>query len=197
MCRIVTLTGQMLSGKTTIVKEVFSQTKVARLALSTTTREPRPSDIVLENHREYEYVTSHQFAVLNQLGRLAWAVGHGGYRYGSRKDILDQFLADGAETIGLMILVPSVVPLLRAYAPGKTFNFFINPLPLDTSLKRAHARGEDPEVVKCRLGLEKSWLEEARRIGGFHFVDNDGPLHFAVQKVFQKVMECKRTLHLT
>src|SRR3989344_3629192 len=115
MGKIITFTGVSGAGKTTIAKSLGFP-----LILSTTTREPRPSDLA----GEYEYLEQDDFDYEKAWGSFLWAKEYGGNHYGTKSEIVDKALA--SPVTHTMILVPEVLPLLLNYS-GKSnvISFYI------------------------------------------------------------------------
>lgn len=185
--RILTFTGRSGSGKTTIIRELFSQTRLIKFIPSTTTRSPRPSDLP----GEYEHITTSEFEALDRLNRFAWKAEVSGKQYGSRKEVLSKFIDGEVAELGIMILVPEVITILRALADGKTLNVFVVSPPEEILKKRMQERGDSDESITKRLAREAAWEEKCRKMGGFYFLDNRGPLHLAVAEAFQMVMQSR------
>jgi len=185
MYRIVTLTGKSGSGKTTIVDGVRRQIKRVELILSTTTREPRSSDLP----REYEHITPFEFETLDRLERLAWKRKVADHSYGTKKSDIEKFLQqDGL--IGIMILLPDVIPILREMGGDKILNLFVLSPGEEVLKKRMQERGDSEENITKRLQNERNWEADARTMGEFHFIDNRGNTpHFAIADVFQLIMQ--------
>lgn len=166
--KIVTLTGRGGSGKTTIMNKLLQNKGPLKLVsvISTTTRKPRRGDI------EYEYVTKDVFDKQNSEGQFLWAVEYDGYQYGTKKEHIDKlFLSD---KIGILILVPEAVYLLRKYLlstrgdESSILSFFIGVSSEEVLLDRLRKRGESKDSIYRRLHSSKDWFA---RCCAMHIMD--------------------------
>jgi guanylate kinase len=173
---IITLTGPSGSGKTTIARELMMQ-KPGLFApvKSTTTRDRRTSDL----YGEYEYVSKEQFAEIKENGEFLWTAEMPDVQYGTRRThVRSKF---GIGQIGVMILVPEVLPTLRSYVEdqcgeGAAKSFFVGAGlsrgDLSARLKRREPDISD-EKVHALLSHCALWAREVMRFDfPVHFLEN-------------------------
>lgn len=163
MGRIVTLTGRSGSGKTTIARELLTNVSGATMVMSHTTRHARESDLP----GEYRYLDGDTGNILRQPQwhpAYLWVVGRNDTHYGTPKVCIDTVLrTEGA--VGLMLVVPDVLQLLRTYviekADRRSISHYYLKAPLDKELiRRMKDRGEKDETIVERLSLDHSWDQE-------------------------------------
>lgn len=175
MIRLVTLTGPSGTGKTTIMKRLLlSESPRFQMIQSTTTREKRPSDL----SGEFEYCTLGEFEKAQKDNEFLWTAEVTGKRYGTRRSRVDEVFAQN-RFVGMMILVPEVVPLLRAYATTEGVDdrlkcFYVKSLPDGVLRDRMKKRGDSDEAISARLLLCRDWDTKARIMNCFDaFVSNE------------------------
>ena len=155
---IITFTGDSGSGKSTLAKELLTR-RPSRFSLitSTTSRDSRETDLL----GEYEPLTSDEFETLALRNPFLWSTSFAGNNYGTKKEYVDSALA--SQYRSLMILVPSVVPILRDYAQDhNVLSFFCKTPPIDVLRTRMRERGDREESIERRLSGIGRWEEEAR-----------------------------------
>lgn len=186
MC-ICSLTGESGCGKSAIAREIMKANPKARPVPSITTRDPRPSDLP----GEYEYATTQEFAAMKSKGEFLWDVEHGGKCYGTRRaDVLSA--VEDRSSIGIMILVPEVLPKLHALMREAGADerdwvvYYIKPLAESVVRERMLKRKDDPLAIERRIRAERGWSEDMWRFQQYrkvHMINNSGPLPLAVQEV--------------
>jgi guanylate kinase len=123
--RLFVLSGPSGSGKTTLIQEALAaQDMPLRLAVSATTRPPRPREI---DGIHYHFWTSERFLDAIHAGRFLEHAKVYGHHYGTLKDEVEPFLARGINVLleldvqgGLQIkeqLPESAMVFLRASTP--------------------------------------------------------------------------------
>lgn len=188
MIKLLSLTGPSGSGKTTLAGEIINCLPAARLVPSYTTRNSRPSDLP----GEYRYITPPQFEQWHEWDLFLWTAKHGGNHYGTMvepiKEIFDDFLRRETK-VGIMILVPSVIPLLRCYLKGlgKISLYdpvFVDPPERATLEERLHKRGDTEEQIKLRLDEASSWLEQSKTSGvRYKHIRNNSDVQTALEQL--------------
>ena len=174
MGQIITLTGAPGTGKTTIAKHMGYP-----LVQSTTTREPRASDLP----GEYEYLERADFDHDQAWGAFLWGLEYDGNHYGTKSEVVDKALASsGTHT---MILVPEVVPQLLNYAGTKKVLPIYILSPLEEVLRsRMKNRGDKPESIERRLRESKTWDGQAGRLAiPYFFITNQRTIEEAVEDI--------------
>lgn len=190
MGKILSLTGPSGSGKSTITAELLRQTKLLKFVTSTTTRAPRAGDLP----GEYEYVSREQFLAWNTGRALQWMVEVSGQYYGTRKDTLSRFFEavpgeNGLTEVGVIIITPHTIEQIKRAGPGKVYSIYIVPPPPRVLRARMKERGDPGEKIAQRIAEERGWRKYAHASGLIdEFVPNTGPLHFAVSRIFQRVI---------
>jgi guanylate kinase len=175
MGRIVSFTGVSGVGKTMIAHAVAERMGNARMVASYTTRAPRPSDI----RCEYVYVSNASYDAMNICGEFLWVAQHAGIRYGTKAPSISAVCRDQG-AIGIMILVPSVIPALRAYlesidALQNHAPVFIESPPRDVLVERLRARGATDEDIERRLIEAAAWDKDAYASAiPYWFIRNNG-----------------------
>lgn len=174
--RIVVFTGPSGSGKTTLTNELLkgSLSYLLELIVSTTTRAPRPSDLL----GEYEYKTGEGFEMLKRFKRFLWSIKLNDTWYGTRKEAVDTLLQK-LRKIGLMILKPEKVLELKNYV-GKNYPrysvwaIYIESPGAAELERRMIKQGRSEKEIQMRLQTDSSWDEMARQMGIFdEFIPNN------------------------
>lgn len=155
--KLVTLTGPSGVGKTSVLKELlkFKNPEFAPVT-GTTTRAPRPTDLP----HEYEYVSDGEFDNLKKRGEFLWDVDLPGRRHGTRKIHVNNALNDSK--IGVMILVPSVVRLLRRYVYGVCSDecvrsYYLMGVSEKELRERMQRRGDPSEMIEAMIRDGRDW----------------------------------------
>lgn len=114
-------------------------------------------------------------------GKDLWIETEHGNIYATLKCDVDRALV--SKGISFMQLLPVSVPKILAYAPGKVKPVFINPPSEEEMRRRLEKRGDSPEQIDGRLADCREWEEEARVSGMYEFIENNGTIEEAVEKV--------------
>jgi guanylate kinase len=92
----IVVSGPSGVGKSTIARRLLEEDPLTAYSVSVTTRPPRHNE---ENRAHYEFVSDERFDELVESGELAeWAVVHG-YRYGTRKRVIEEIAAAGKNVV--------------------------------------------------------------------------------------------------
>jgi len=176
MGKIITLTGESGTGKTTITKMLLEHPGFS-LVRSTTTRQARSSDLP----QEYQYVSLPEFSEIEKQSRFIWTATYAGNHYGTQYRHLDEILT--SDQYGIMILVPETVPKLFAYTSA-FIPFFLRTPPEEVLRKRLVHRGDKEEDIERRLNNLGSWEAQARSsFIPYHFIENTGRVEDTVEKI--------------
>lgn len=160
--KILTLSGPSGAGKTTIARNLLDLLPNARMVASNTTRSPRESDIP----GEYNYLSPQEFQNLEGNKEFIWtSPPHDGNHYGTlRSSVYEAAKAD--DSIGIMILTPNVMPVLRSYLSQLCLNTIHIPVfvhaPAEILVDRLIGRGESSNSIKTRLEQSAKWEVECR-----------------------------------
>lgn len=186
MIQLLSLTGPSGTGKTTLAGAVIKSIPGAKMVPSYTTRSPRPNDLP----GEYCYITKTAYGRMYRSDKFLWAAEHGGNCYGTTPgSIRDIFKSE--DTLGIMILVPAVIPLLRQFLKeigrgGPYLPVFVIPPPREVLEKRLKARGDLMKDIQLRLDEAEGWLKKAIVSGSpYSYIRNDGEIKDAATSLLK------------
>jgi guanylate kinase len=164
--KVFVITGPSGVGKGTLIRTLLQRVPELGLAVSATTRRPRPG----ETHGvDYHFLSDDEFERRVREGAFVEHARYSGRRYGTLRSELEQRLAGGHPVV-LEIEVQGARQI-REELP-EAVQIFIAP-PSEAALRaRLVGRGtDDPEQVSARLETAR---EELRAQGEFtHVVIND------------------------
>lgn len=154
MPKIVTFTGASGTGKSAIVGGLLQVSDRYRLVQSTTTRDPRESDML----GEYDYVCQRRFGAMNGKGEFLWKASYGGNSYGTPRAVIDEAMRLPSGICSLMILVPQVVPILISHVGSTAVLPFLVRDPSEAVRReRMQRRGDTPESIERRLDADRNF----------------------------------------
>lgn len=162
---LVIISGPSGVGKGTVISALISRNTSLSLAISATTRSPRP----IETHgHQYYFLTRNEFSKLaTDNGFLEWCEVHGN-SYGTLRSEI-QRLQDLGKTVILEIDTQGAQKI-KSEVPNCTF-IFIEPPSMSELEFRLKTRGtEDPESVARRI--EGAKIELAAKVSYDHRVVN-------------------------
>ncbi len=162
---LVIISGPSGVGKGTVISALISRNSSLSLAISATTRSPRP----IETHgQQYYFLTRDEFSKLaTDNGFLEWCEVHGN-AYGTLRSEI-QRLQDLGKTVILEIDTQGAQKI-KSEVPNCTF-IFIEPPSMSELEFRLKTRGtEDPESVARRI--EGAKIELAAKVDYDHRVVN-------------------------
>jgi guanylate kinase len=162
---LVIISGPSGVGKGTVISALISRNTSLSLAISATTRSPRP----IETHgHQYYFLTRDEFSKLaTDNGFLEWCEVHGN-AYGTLRSEI-QRLQDLGKTVILEIDTQGAQKI-KSEVPNCTF-IFIEPPSMSELEFRLKTRGtEDPESVARRI--EGAKIELAAKVNYDHRVVN-------------------------
>jgi len=174
------LIGPSGSGKTTLIQEVRRVLPTVRFIPTTTTRQPRPSEV---HGREYFFARSEEFDDLIARGDLLeWQWVHGN-RYGTSRARFQEAIEQGVLGI-TSIDVLGGITVKKAF-PDDSTSIFVRPSSPDELRRRLVARGDTPgEDLERRL--ERVEMEFAQQSRCDAVVTNDdGHLDLALAQLLQ------------
>ncbi|MDT8396823.1 MAG: guanylate kinase [bacterium] len=140
-------------GKTTLIRKILGSVPGVRLAVSHTTRAPRPEE---KDGEDYHFITRDRFRTMIHEDRfLEWAEVYGKY-YGTSVDAVDSVSAGGCDVI-LDIDVQGAMQV-RTKRPEAVL-IFILPPSVEEQERRLRGRGtEDEDDVGRRLEAARQEL---------------------------------------
>jgi guanylate kinase len=164
--RIFVITGPSGVGKGTLIGTLLERLPELELAVSATTRRPRPGE---HEGVDYHFLSDDEFERRVQAGAFVEHARYSGRRYGTLRSELEQRLAGGHPVV-LEIEVQGARQI-RAALPD-AIQIFIAPPSEEALRQRLRTRGtDDSEQVAARLATAH---EELRAQGEFgHVVVND------------------------
>jgi guanylate kinase len=191
---LVVVSGPSGSGKDTVIAEVLRQTEEnVRLAISLTTRKPRPFEI---HGTHYYFCEPTEFEEKIAAGEVLEYATYNGHYYGTPKSEVDRRLQEG-QTVLLNIEVQGAARVKKLYPD--CVRVFLLPPSLQVLKERILRRGgESEESVRCRLAIAK---EEVKRAESYDYLLVNDTLESAVnglsailQAEQQRVLRCKDLL---
>jgi len=163
---VFVITGPSGVGKGTLIRTLRERLPELELAVSATTREPRPGE---EDRRDYYFLTDEQFEDKVRAGEFVEHARYSGRRYGTLRSELERHRAAGRPVL-LEIEVQGARQVREAMP--EAVQLFIAPPSEDALRTRLIGRGTDaPEQVAARLETARNELEAQGEFG--HVVVND------------------------
>lgn len=156
---ILTITAPSGAGKTTLALFLMTDRDLRfKLLRSVTTRPSRETDL----KGEYQHVRQRVFERLADEGVFIWHTQVHENRYGTERAEIDRAFADKT-TWHIMILVPGVLPTLRAHAREKGFasdlvSIYFS-LPERILRERLIGRGESGDGLEKRIADCRGWAQ--------------------------------------
>jgi guanylate kinase len=182
--RVFVITGPSGVGKGTLIRTLLERVPELELAVSATTRDPRPGE---ENGVHYHFLDDAVFDRRVIEGDFLEHAGYSGRRYGTLRSELEKRTATGASVV-LEIEVQGARQVADTM-PGAV-RIFIAPPSEDTLRLRLVGRGhETPEQIDARLDVAKSELAAQDEFA--HIVLNDD-LGRAADELEQIVLDATR-----
>jgi guanylate kinase len=158
---IFVITGPSGVGKGTLIRTLLERIPQLQLAVSATTREPRPGE---QDGVDYHFLSDAEFDRRVLAGEFLEHADYSGRRYGTLKSELDK------RDVVLEIEVQGARQVLREMP--EAVRIFIAPPSEETLRLRLVGRGtDDPEQVEARLATAKAEL--AAQDDFTHVVHND------------------------
>jgi guanylate kinase len=153
MARVFVITGPSGVGKGTLIRGLLDRVPGLELAVSATTRKPRPGE---RDGADYHFLTDEEFDRLVAEGGFVEHATYSGRRYGTLRRELEQRLARGAGVV--LEIELQGARQVRATMP-EALQIFIAP-PSEEALRvRLVGRGtDDSEQVERRLATAKREL---------------------------------------
>ncbi|MFH1215275.1 MAG: guanylate kinase [Pseudomonadota bacterium] len=146
------------TGKTTILKKLFSDLQGVTFSVSHTTRAPRQGE---RNGEDYHFVDTDTFIAMRSNNEfLEWAEVHANYYGTSRKEV-EGHLKKGLDVF-LDIDVQGARQVRQAAGKEGCFSIFIVPPSWEEQERRLTGRGTDSaQTIALRLKNAKKEMEDA------------------------------------
>jgi len=148
---VTVLAGPTAVGKGTVSQYIREHYPQVCLSVSATTREPRPGEV---NGLHYSFVSHSKFDELIEQGKmLEWAEVHGLNKYGTRRDTVEEAIANGQHV--LLEIDLQGARQVRQTMPEAVF-VFLTPPSWEELVRRLVGRGtESAEEQQRRLETAK------------------------------------------
>jgi guanylate kinase len=160
--RLFVVSAPSGAGKTTLCNELIKQTPKLSLAISHTTRPPRPGE---KNGKHYYFLTQAKFVRCLARNKMAEWTEIYGYCYGTSKETIQKEMHKGHDIL-LDIDERGACQLLEQYPD--TVTILVLPPSLNDLKKRLLERGsEDKQSVTKRLQKAK---EEIAKMAWYQYV---------------------------
>ncbi len=179
MAKVFVITGPSGVGKGTLIRTLIEQVPELRLAVSATTRAPRPGE---RDGVDYHFLSDADFDARVRAGEFVEHAEYSGRRYGTLRAELERHLRDGMPVV-LEIEVQGARQVAETLPDA--VRIFIAP-PSEGALRaRLIGRGTDaPEAVAARLATAR---EELRARTEFHHIVTNDRLDDAVAELVRIV----------
>jgi guanylate kinase len=153
---LVVISAPSGGGKTTLASELLSRFSNGRRSITCTTRPPRSTEIP---GQDYIFLKEEEFKDLVEKGSFAeWAMVHG-YRYGTRKSVIEEAVAKG-EVLFMTIDVQGAKAIKKAFPDALTI--FVNPPDFDILETRLRKRGTENDTdIRRRLENARKEIAQA------------------------------------
>jgi guanylate kinase len=179
--KVFVITGPSGVGKGTLIRTLLERMPELELAVSATTRAPRPGEADGEH---YHFLDDAEFDRRVVEGDFLEHAEYSGRRYGTLRSELEKRTADGASVV-LEIEVQGARQV--AERMPEAIRIFIAPPSEEVLRTRLIGRGtDDPEQIERRLAVAKAELAAA---GDFAYVVHNDRLEEAADSLEQIVRE--------
>src|SRR5215217_9431074 len=177
---VFVITGPSGVGKGTLIRALRERVPELALAVSATTRAPRPGE---EDGRDYHFLSDDEFERRVQAGEFVEHARYSGRRYGTLRSELERRRSDGRPVL-LEIEVQGARQIREAMP--EAVQIFIAPPSEEALRARLVGRGtDDPDQVAARLATAREELGAQGEFG--HVVVND-----RLEDASDALVECVR-----
>jgi len=164
--KVFVITGPSGVGKGTLIRTLRERVPELELAVSATTRPPRPGEV---DGRDYHFLSDEEFERRVRAGAFVEHARYSGRRYGTLRSELDRRLAGGRPVV-LEIEVQGARQV-RESMP-EAVQIFIAPPSAEALRTRLVGRGtDDAQQVEARLATARRELQAQDEFA--HVVVND------------------------
>jgi guanylate kinase len=166
LARAVVITGPSGVGKGTLIRHLLDRIPELQLAVSATTRRPRPGE---REGVDYHFLSDAEFDERARAGDFLEYAEYSGRRYGTLRCELERRVREGVPVV-LEIEVQGARQIREAMP--EALQVFIAPPSREALRTRLVGRGtDDPEQVRARLEVAERELATQGEFG--HVVIND------------------------
>lgn len=169
---LLIFSGPSGSGKDTVLDELVKVDSDVVVSMSVTTRKPRKGEV---NGEHYIFVSKEEFEKNIERGKMIEYVQYGENYYGTPKDPIDKWLAEG-KTVILRIEVQGADRIRELYPD--VISVFLMPPSVRALHKRLAGRGsEDEHSIRCRMEIA---MNEMIRASDYDYIIVNDRLEEAV-----------------
>ena len=166
MGQVFVITGPSGVGKGTLIRTLLGRVPALELAVSATTRAPRPGE---RDGVDYRFVPKREFLGLRDRGELLESAQVYGNFYGTPRPPIEEALVSGRDVICEVDVQGAMS--IKAAVP-EAILVFIEPPSLDELYERLRGRGtEDPDSLTRRVRASYDESKSKQRYD--HLVVND------------------------
>jgi guanylate kinase len=164
--KVFVITGPSGVGKGTVIRALRDRVPELELAVSATTRAPRPGE---QDGRDYHFLDDEEFERRVQAGAFVEHARYAGRRYGTLRSELEGRLAEGRPVV--LEIELQGARQIRETLPEAVQVFIAPPSPADLR-RRLEGRGTDsPEQIASRLAVAEGELGAREEFA--HVIVND------------------------
>lgn len=184
---IIIISGPSGVGKGSIIKGLLQKKADLRIAISATTRLPRPQE---KNKRDYYFLEEHLFSEkIKNNEFLEWAEVHR-HKYGTLKSEVDYYLNKGYDVI-LEIDIQGALQV-KKHGGNNIVSIFITPPSFQDLIDRLHARNTEKQSdINARL---KAAEKELNAIGEYDYIVINNNIETAINDILEIIENAKREI---
>lgn len=184
---IIIISGPSGVGKGSIIKGLLQKKADLKIAISATTRLPRPQE---KNKRDYYFLEEHLFnEKIKNNEFLEWAEVHR-HKYGTLKSEVDYYLNKGYDVI-LEIDIQGALQV-KKHGGNNIVSIFITPPSFQDLIERLHARNTEKQSdINARL---KAAEKELNAIGEYDYIVINNDIETAINDILEIIENVKREI---